>query len=155
MEGAERGLFRPVARSFSGTFALRRLGVKRPKTDLQALVMRHFYPEFCAAEQRVALVEHIRGLTGLTERQVNKWMWDEELRRKQLSEEERTRLDVESTEAFTVLMRFFERDCPLQKTYVMDTLYLPLGRRGLPRTAALAATRLQPLAKETLLFIKE
>lgn len=145
----------PAPQFASVTLALRKRPLKHAKTDLQAVVMRHFYAEFSAAAEKAAMVRELAALTDLTERQVQKWMWDEELRRRQLSAAERAQLVADSRANYLALLAFFERECPLRSLYVMRTLYLPAAADGAADAAARAAAKLRALSLETVVFLRD
>lgn len=138
----------------SSTFLLRRRALKRAKTELQTIVMKNFYPLFAESEDKFSVVQLVQQLTDLTNRQIYKWMWDEEIRRRSLDPEECDKLVAESQTAYRALVDFFVHNCPLRQVYVLKTIFVPRSEPNSRQNAVFVALKLRQLPQDTLLFIR-
>ena len=151
MESLADGLLR----SRQSRVFISRPPIKHSKTPFQTIILRNYFEVFSTSREKNAVVAKIITVTGLSSKQIYKWMWDEEIRRRNFSWVEHDKIRAESVSMFEAMTGFFEEKCPIDRTYVLETVMVPRRQAAGKKSLQLLKRKMKALAQEPFVFIRK
>ena len=125
--------------------------LKNTKTELQVLTLKYFHDTFCKNSDNADLISQICDFTGFSRRQVYKWFWDENTRRKYRSPAADIELSERIKEAFSEIFDAIKMNIFDVKGMVLKAVYVPpVKMLNEDNNRAVWNLKLSGLASETI-----
>ena len=127
--------------------------LKNAKTELQILTLKYFHDTYHSSPESTDLITQICDYTGFSRRQVYKWFWDENSRRRLRSPVANAELSLRIQRAYEEVFELLKENVFRVRGMVLKAVYVPAMRvLNEDNNRAVWNLKLAGLGSETILM---